>query len=160
NMTGPVDVEEMLARFRDWLREARTELEETNHELAPTDAEVHEVGLYQLVEEFTALRHELKLETKSSRILQEQTQSAVAALGQATEQSRAVEPKEAQAAGAAGKSLAEALADLDEALDRGRTEIERARRRIVDESGKAIESALEGLLSRASWFQRRTLRAY
>ena len=85
-------------------------------------------GVIDLVEEFTALRHEVKLQTKSGRGLIEQTETTVSALRQAIEQFRSVEPKEAQAVWAAGKALAEALADLDEALDRGRREIDRARR--------------------------------
>ena len=94
-----------------------------------------EFGIIDLVEEFTALRHELKLQTKSGRGLIEQTDNTVAALRQAIDQFRSVEPKEAQAAWTAGKALAEALADLDEALVRGEREIDRARqpdRRRVD----------------------------
>ena len=98
-----------------------------------------EFGLIDLVEEFTALRHELKLQTKSARGLQEQTEALLPALRQAIEQFRSVEPKEAQAAWTAGKPLAEALADLDEALDRGRGEIEKARRAVVEEPADALD---------------------
>jgi molecular chaperone GrpE len=84
----------------------------------------------------------------------------VAALGQAIEQFRAIEPKEAQSAWAAGKPLAEALADLDEALDRGRSEIERARRRIVEDSQRDIESALDALYASYRWPARVLLRSF
>ena len=153
-MTDRTDVDELLVQFRDWLEAAHAEggpLDGQAPSEPPPAPEVQEVGLYRLVEEFSALRQELKLQTKSARGLQEQSEAVVAALGQAIEQFRAIEPKEAQAAWAAGKPLAEALADLDEALDRGRSEIERARRRIVEDSQRDIESALDTLYARQRW---------
>jgi molecular chaperone GrpE len=159
-MTDPREVEELLDRFRGWLDEARADAARPGLAADPRDAEVREVGLYRLVEEFTALRHELKLQTKSARGVQEQAESLTAALGQAVEQFRSVEPKEAQAAWAAGKPLAEALADLDEALDRGRAEIERARRRIVDDAARKVEDSLTALHARQRWPWRRLLRPY
>ena len=96
-----------------------------------------EFGIIDLIEEFTALRHEVKLQTKSSRGLSGQTDTTLAALEQAIDHFRSVEPKEAQAAWTAGKALALGLADLDEALDRGQLEIERARQQIADLSAPA-----------------------
>ena len=75
-----------------------------------------EFGIIDLIEEFTALRHELKLQTKSGRGLIEQTENTVLALRQAIDHFRSVEPKEGQAVWSAAKGLAEALADLDEAM--------------------------------------------
>ena len=46
------------------------------------------VRVIDLVEEFTALRHELKLQTKSGRGLIDQTENTVAALRQAIDQFR------------------------------------------------------------------------
>ena len=46
--------------------------------------------------------------------------------------------------------LAEALGDLDEALDRGRREIEKASRRIVEESTQALVDALDRAVPPAS----------
>ncbi len=63
-----------------------------------------EFGLIQMAEEFTALRHELKLQTKSGRGLLEQAEAMVSAIRQAIEQFRSVEPKEAQAAWAVGQT--------------------------------------------------------
>ena len=159
-MTGPLDEETLLSRFRQWLQEARADAEAAGREPPTLDAEDHEVGLYRLVEEFTALRHELKLQTKSTRGLQEQTEALVSALRQAIEQFRAVEPREAQAAWAASKPLAEALADLDEALDRGRVEIEKARRRLVEEPAVEVVAALDALFVRQSWLRRPWVRSY
>lgn len=160
-MSARPDVDELLSQFRGWLEAARGEAETLDGQESSAPApEVQEVGLYRLVEEFSALRQEVKLQTKSARGLQEQSEKVVAALDQAIEQFRAIEPKEAQAAWAAGKPLAETLADLDEALDRGRSEIERARRRMVDDSQREIESALQILYARQRWPLRIWLRPF
>jgi molecular chaperone GrpE len=162
-MNDQVDVDAILDRFRQWLDSARAEFE-SQGEFEPgfsTDQEqVPQFGIVDLVEEFTALRQEVKLQTKSSRGLSEQTETILAALGKAIEQFRSVEPKEAQAAWTAGKALAEGLADLDEAIDRGYREIERARQQIADEAPRALEAALDGLHRGRSWIRRRLLRRY
>src|SRR5262249_51374286 len=59
-----------------------------------------------------------------------------------------------------GKPLAEATADLDEALERGRAEIEKAGPRLVDEPDRALLAELDAHLKRQSWFRRRWLRGY
>jgi molecular chaperone GrpE len=163
-MNDRVDVEAILDRFRDWLEDARVEAERTDGIELSLDSErgqpTRDFGIIDLVEEFTALRHELKLQTKSGRGLIEQTENTVVALRQAIEQFRSVEPKERQAVWTAAKGLAEALADLDEALVRGEREIDRARRTIADESVRGLESALNDLYRRRSWIRRRYLRAY
>ena len=159
----------LLGRLRQWLAEARMRSEQITDRPAdcPTDlgepqpsTADSEFGLYTLVEEFTALRHELKLQTKSMRGLEEESQSQVAALRLAIEAFRSVEPKEALAAWSAGKGLATALADLDEALDRGRTQIERAGRILIDEPTRALPVALDELYSRQSWVRRLLWRSY
>jgi molecular chaperone GrpE len=166
-MREPLDTEDLLSRFREWLAEASAE--------APVDAPAgieapeSEVGLYRLVEEFTALRQELKLQTKSTRGLHEQTETLLPALRQAIEQFRAAAIAPASAGGAsraadsawkAGKPLAEALADLDEALKRGRGEIEKARPRLVDEPDRALAEALDAHLARQSRLRRWWFRGY
>jgi molecular chaperone GrpE len=161
-MTDPTDDEALLDRFRDWLRDARDEAGRFNGDPAPSPTGP-DVGLYRLVEEFTALRHEVKLETKGSRGLQEQVETLLPALRQAVDQFRAVGPKEEQAALAAARPLAEAIADLDEALDRGRLEIEKARDRIDAEAARSVtsmESDLDALYEGQPWFRRLGLRAY
>lgn len=162
-MTDRMDDETILDRFGRWLEEARAEAEAPDDEgIGPLDpdAEVREVGLFQIVEEFTALRHEIKLQTRSTRGLQEQGESILGTLQQAIDHFRSVEPKEAQAAWSAGKALAEALADLDVALERGRVEIEKVTRRLIEEPVRAVHSALDELYARESWFRRRLLRSY
>ncbi len=169
-MTEPIDIDDeaLLSRFRDWLRDARAEADGLNGDRVevdpPSGAEpVPEVGLYRLVEEFTALRHEVKLETKGSRGLQEQVDTLLPTLRQAIEQFRSVAPKEEQAIQTTARPLAKAIADLDEALARGRLEIEKARDRLAAEaaaSAASIESDLDELFRGQSWFRRLRLRPY
>jgi molecular chaperone GrpE len=164
-MTDGIDDEQLLSRFRQWLQETRAETERRDREgsepLPNDDAvDVREIGLYQVIEEFTALRHELKLQTRSARSLQEQTDASLSALREAIDAFRSVQPKEAQAAWSAGKALAEALADLDVALDRGRAGVEKAARRLVEEPVRALRAGLDDLYARQSPLRRLLCRSY
>jgi molecular chaperone GrpE len=163
-MNDPIDVEAILDRFRGWLEDVRVESDDLGAVEPQSESEpgtsLREFGLIDLVEEFTALRHELKLQTKSGRSLIDQSENTVLALRQATDQLRAVDAKETHAAWTAGKALAEALADLDEALVRGQREIEKARDQIADESVRELESTLVTVFRGQSWIRRRLNRAY
>jgi molecular chaperone GrpE len=163
-MNDQADVEAILDKFRDWLEDARARANGQEAIEPGLDSEPgpphREFGIIDLVEEFTALRHELKLQTKSGRGLIEQTESTVAALRQAIDQFQSVEPREEQAVWSAAKALAEALADLDEAIVRGEREIERARRQIADESVRGLETSVINLFRGRSWVRRRFLRSY
>lgn len=159
-MNGHSDDEILLEQFRDWLQSARTEAEA---EAGPLGAEVPLSGLFgldRLVEEFTALRHEVKLQTKSARGLQEQAEALLPALSRAADEFRSVEPKEKQAAFEAARPLAEALSGLDEALDRGRLEAEKARRRLSDDPTGGLVAELDALFDRQPWFRRAWVRGY
>jgi molecular chaperone GrpE len=162
-MSNPIEIGTVLERFQQWLDEVRVEartLDRIDGVQSQEDSERPEFGLIDLVKEFTALRHELKLETKSSRMLQEQAESLLPPLRQAIEHFRSVAPREEQAAWNAGKALAEGLATLDEALERGRSQIEKARELLVDEQARALTSALDELFKSQSWFRRRRFRQY
>lgn len=172
-MSDSASDEQLLERFGRWLRATRAAAEQQAAEAAQLDSDAAEpsdasagrsdeaggqapaapaprdFGLYRLVEEFTALRHEVKLQTKSARGLDAQTELLAAALKQAIEALRTIEPREAQAAWSAGKAFALALAELDEALDRGRRQTERA---IV----ALTEGPCDDLLARLDEFHRRS----
>lgn len=155
------DSEMVLGQFRRWLETAQAEADRLGDGGDDAlDPEVRAIGLYQIVEEFSALRQELKLETKSARNLQEQTEAALATVKSAVEAFRGVEAKESQAAWLAGKGLAEALVDLDEALERGRANIERARRRLLEDSPRQLVSELNELFGRQNWWTRWLCRSY
>jgi molecular chaperone GrpE len=151
-MSGWPDDESVLARFRQWLDEAHAEAETIVADGGPLDREPesHAIGLFQVIEEFTALRHELKLQTKSARSLDERTVDALEALEAATGQFRSVEPREREAA----KPLVEALVELDDALRRGRAVIETARQRILEESPRRLQERLDELWRKQPWWKR------
>jgi molecular chaperone GrpE len=164
-MITPIDDETLLNRFRQWLEEAHAEAEtllDQEQERCGLDAHDHvvDVGLYSLFEEFTALRHELKLQTKSTRGLQDQTEALLPAFRQAIEQFRSVAPRDTQAIWEIGKPLAEALADLDEALARGRLEIEKAHPRLVEEPDRVLVAGLDAMFAKHGWFRRLLYRPY
>lgn len=159
-MNDQVDVDAILDRFREWLESARAEDANDIASSLAGSLESREFGIIDLIEEFTALRQEVKLQTKSSRGLSEQTELVKRTLEQAIEHFRSVEPRESQAAWTAGKALAQGLADLDESLDRGQREIDRARRQIADLSTQLLEARLDELYRGRSWIHRRLLRPY
>lgn len=158
-MIPPLDEEALLDRFRSWLRDANAAPAWDDEPYSAED-DGETIGLYRLAEEFTALRQEVKLQTKGTRGLQEQAEALLPPLRQAIEHFRSVEPREAQAVWSAYKPMAEALADLDEALVRGRAEIEKARRHLVDEAAANLAAALDKRHATQGWFARRRTRAY
>lgn len=155
------DDDQLLDRFRQWLAETRAAAEQVvgDEESAWASAEDDSsgspgVGLYRLAEEFTALRQEVKLQTRSSRGLDEEIEKLLAALRQAIAALDSVKPLEQQAARSAGKGLALALADLDEALDRGRQQLERSGERLVELPDDALLADLDQAYAGLSWLQR------
>ena len=161
-MSSSGEIESVLARFHQWLAEVRTEA--ASPALAVNQESEHHAGrpfgLIDLVEEFTALRQELKLQTKSTRGLQEQAESLLPPLRQAIEHFRSVAPQEEQAAWSAGKPLALGLATLDEALDRCRREIEKARTVATEQTPRKLGQSLDRLHASQPWLRRRRLRWY
>ncbi len=155
-MSGWPDDETVLNRFRDWLDEAQAGADALAAEggLGDAPAEFRAVGLFQVIEAFTSLRHELKLHTKSARNLEEQNAEVVAAMQAAIEQFRSVESNEREAAYAAGKPLVEALLDLDDALERGRLVMETARRQILEESPRQLADQLDERFRQQPWWRR------
>lgn len=178
-MTVWDDPDEILAQFRRWVESARQEANQltaqangqattlaiVRNEGASIESEgsadpAEQFGLIRLVEEFTALRHEVKLQTKSSRGLQEQTEAALGAMDSAIQEFRSVAPREAQAALAAEKPWAEAIAELDDSLERGRQELERLRTRLVEQAASELEQALEKTYGDMPGWRRWLCRSY
>ena len=112
------------------------------------------VGLLPLVEAFTALRHELKLQTKSARGMEESLQTALAGLDRAIEQFRTVEPQETAAADKAVRPLVEALIELDEALRRGARAVAASQQRLSEEMPQRLVEDLEQRFAGLSAWQR------
>lgn len=155
-MSNWPDQEAVLARFRDWLDEARSEgesLEQDASKHPPADP----VGLYQLVEQFTALRQDVKLLAKSTRGTEERNEATLLSLGAAIEQFRGVQAKEEEAADKAARPLVEAFVELDESLVRGRRAIVQAKQRILEDvSAGLIEAGrrLDDLFRTQPWWRR------
>jgi molecular chaperone GrpE len=162
-MNGPGEIESVLARFHQWLAAARADAASSAATVLKPEAEhdsCRPFGLIDLVEEFTALRQELKLQTKSTRGLQEQAESLLPPLRQAIEHFRSVTPREEQAAWSAGKPIAEGLATLDEALDRCRGEIDKARIVGTEQTPRKLGQALDRMHAGLPWLRRFLLRKY
>jgi molecular chaperone GrpE len=149
-MSNWPETDELVGRFRDWLAQVRAESQATPQIQSPQengdqDGAAADFGLVDIVREFTALRHEVKLQTKSARGLEEQAAAAIAAIEEAGRQFRAVQPQEAEAARRAAQPLIEALADLDEAMQRAQAVVEAARGRLSGESRAAFRLQLADL---------------
>ena len=92
---GSLENQTTIDRFRQWLEEAVLRPMSLPDEEDPLEqGDDPKVGLLQLIEEFTAVRHEVKLQTKSSRGLAERTEQALAAMQQAAELFRSAGSKE------------------------------------------------------------------
>jgi len=146
-MTDWPDVEPTLERLREWLDQVRAEAQALDGDGAGDagDGQAEAAGLVDLVREFTALRHDVKLQAKGSRNLEEQTAAAVTALQEAARQFRAIAPRETEAVRRAATPLVEALADLDEALRRGQAVVETARRQVVEQWNEGLQRRLDEL---------------
>ncbi len=162
-MNGPGAIDSALERFHRWLEATRADAEtpaDAPSGPAPGDTPRRAFGLIDLVEEFTALRQELKLQTRSTRGLQEQSEALLPALRQAIEHFRSVSPREEQAAWSAGKPIALALATLDEALDRCRGEIDKAQVAALEEAPRNLAAAVDRLHAGLPWLRRLIVRSY
>lgn len=167
-MTDWSDPEQTIDRFRQWLAQVRFEAGETAREVAAAtpgntrsatvpvadEAEFTAAALGDVVAAFTALRQELKLQTRSARDLGEQTERLLAGLSEAMRRFDTVEPDEKKAVRHAAEPLAEGLTGLDEALERGLVALEQARRQVLDNSAPAMHALLDELYERQPWWRR------
>jgi molecular chaperone GrpE len=156
-MGGWPDQEEILARFRDWLDQTRFECDSLDGHSAGESWPGDPAGLYQLVEQLTALRHDVKLMAKAARGMDEGTEATRVSLQAAIEQFRSVEPKEREAADKAARPLVEAVVELDESLLRCRRVITQSKSRIVAEFSaelREVGERLDGLFRTQPWWRR------
>ena len=157
-----LEQDEILHRFQDWLTQTNRELAQLAGETSgPAEMSPQAdspppqpVGLLPLVEAFTALRHELKLQTKSARGLEESLAAALAGLERAMDRFSSVEPREAAAAEKAMRPLVESLIELDEALRRGARAVSVAQQRLSEDLPRRLQEDLEQRFARLSGWQR------
>ena len=163
------DNEEILHQFREWLTQTGAELEALDGEASEHDAgaggdetvdPLPDVGLLQVVEAFTALRHELKLETRSTRGLQETVQSALQGMAAAQRSLESVQAREREAALAASGPIIEDLVALDEALGRGARVFAATHRQMTESAPQRLREALDESFRRLPWWRRRLFRSW
>ncbi|TVS08582.1 MAG: nucleotide exchange factor GrpE [Planctomycetaceae bacterium] len=149
--------EELLRRFREWLGRTEAEIAALGHVGHDEDAaaeDLPDVGLIQLIEAFTAVRQEVKLQTKSNRGLEDALQLAITALDEAANQMRSVEAREADAVAKAARPLVEALIELDEAFQRGLQAAQTAHANVLEDTVRRHEEAARQRFDRLSFWQR------
>jgi molecular chaperone GrpE len=155
-MNGDPADEQLLGQFRQWLTETRQEAARSENEPNHSPTLKSRVGLDRLVEEFTALRHEIKLQTRGSRDIEERLESALTSLDDAAKAFRAAPvPEPRTSAPAPEKPLIMALIELDESLDRGRKQWEKSSVTIIDGPADSLVAQLDALYAGLSWWQRR-----
>jgi molecular chaperone GrpE len=161
--------DQVFNRLREWLDTTRAEAsamgDGSYDPLAVEQQSAPTVGFYDLAAEFTALRQEIKLQTKSSRGVQEQAEAAVQEMHSATSRLGAAEQRYRDSTSELSDSnlklLAETVINLDESLDRGRAVIETARKRIVVDSVTEFERGLDDAFRKLSFFGKwRSLKFY
>lgn len=155
-MQDRLDHEPLLARFRSWLEQHQDAAEQAESD-DENEPPVEPVGLYQLVEQLTALRHEVKLSTKSLRGTEERSEATLLAMQAAIEQFRAASNGDAAAFEKGIRPVVESLLDMDESLVRGRKVLETARQRVLGEAHQEvvrIRTQLDELYRTQSWWRR------
>ena len=156
--------ERILDQFRTWLQETRQESRAASPEAESTTNDVSALagfGLERLVEEFTALRHELKLQTRGVRGLEDVVQASLETLADAATTFRSASTQVlAEGAQTADKNFATALAELDEALDRGREQWKKNGERLIGPTASPALARARELYAGLSWWQRRRTAGY
>jgi len=155
-MTESEHDEQILDQFRKWLLQTRHEAEaaaptsdEGTNQVTPTSPGF---GLERLVEEFTAMRHELKLQTRSSRALEERVEASLNSLADATTAFRSATSTEAAKG---DKTFATTLAELDDALERGSEQWKKNGTRLTSSGASALLAQVNELYAEQTWWQRR-----
>jgi molecular chaperone GrpE len=157
------EIDDIADRLREWLSESNEELDhptivELEQQLhgGLRDAPQPGLGLIQLAEAFTALRHEAKLQTKSARALHQEVQNGLTQLDAArVELKTAEENVEKRATDMAEQLVApliEALLDIDEALRQARTM--RLERASSGDADNALAASLESEFARLPTWRR------
>lgn len=166
------DAELALERLRAWIDETATEIEadtatvESEQRAAPAGS-----GLSLLAESFTALRHEVKLQTKGARGLEQGLGEALQGLGRAEQLALALlerlqEQTDAEptgrggaesgdsSRGAAERPLIETLCDVDESLRRGSRAVESLVERVATRARHDAQRLVSAEWSRGSAWRR------
>ena len=140
------DHEALINCFRHWLDEA----EEVPGK--PPGEAGEPAGLLQIVEAMTALRHEVKLQTKGARNLEEHLQTALQGLREAVDDLQQL-PTAAPTDEREMQVFVDALLNLDEAIGRGAQAAQTAQQRL-QEQAEQFEQELNHSFSQLSAWRR------
>ncbi len=151
------ETEQVLTDFRRWIDQIRDEIHSPDQSSTVDHAAVaNPVGLYQIVQQFVPLRHEIKLLTKALRGNDERHQASLDSMQSTLDQFHAT-GKKLESFIASGsplvastsqfddqrRALVEGLVDLDESLVRGRRTLENSRRQTLADAGKGSKELFE-----------------
>jgi molecular chaperone GrpE len=143
----PEVIEAVLADFRTWLQQAAVPFS------APSESEAEPIDLHTLLAQFTALRHEVNLQTRALRAQQEQSAAALDQLGDALQTLQRVQsPPRLDSSGAEEtvRPLLKALVDARDSLALAEPEV----RRVQDAVHPALEKLAEQAASAPSFWSR------
>jgi len=116
--------------------------------------ELPEVGLLQLIEAFTALRHELKLQTKGTRNLEGSVERSLQGLQSAQQAFQSVRAREQEAAERAALPIIEALVGLDEGLLRAGQAFQATHDQMTQSAPTRLRENLDEQFARQPWWRR------
>jgi molecular chaperone GrpE len=180
-MLSAHEIEDIVDRLRVWLRETSEELDDPNvvalaERLIQSGSQRGEngsaaaVGSVQIADAFTALRHEIKLQTKGLRGLQENVQANLQTVAGAVDElqdaRRSARQAAEEATETAARPLLNALLDVDEAIGQAVAAVETAVTRQTQQAPAAETSAqrliaeLDAEFQRISAWQRLWLRGF
>lgn len=119
-----------------------------------------EVGLLQLVEAFTAMRHELKLQTKGSRNLEASVARSLEGLDAASRTFQSVQADEQEAAERAARPAVEALIELDEGLRRAQQAFQSTHHQMTQSAPAQLRESLDTRFQKQPWWRRLAARRW
>ncbi len=135
--------------------------DKTSFEEDQPQEEGPQFGAVDIVEAFTAMRHEWRGQSKESRGIAEQIQAAVAAIQDLEAKLLDRVPESSDQAGEASKQLAQLIAESDHQFTRAVRAIEQAEtnRRLCDEAeSHAVKQSISSLSALARWLARPLLK--
>jgi molecular chaperone GrpE len=138
----PEGIEAVLADFRSWLQQAAV----APAEAPPPSPDEEPLDLHTLLAQFVALRHEVNLQTRATRVQQEHNAETLRHLEDALhalKETRAVVPEPAED-GEQARPLLKTLVDLYDALALARRELQRVQETVLPLLDRLAETEGEG----------------
>ncbi|MFW6169899.1 MAG: nucleotide exchange factor GrpE [Planctomycetota bacterium] len=119
-----------------------------------------EVGLLQMVEAFSAMRHEIKLYTKGARNLEGAVERSLEGLDAASRAFKSVQSKEQQAVDYAALPMVESLIELHESFLRAAPVLHAAYDQLTQAAPARLSEKLDQQLKNQWWWRRWMVRRW